>query len=287
MKLWSLALLGTILCITAADAQTPPSRLLRVSPFASVSQTIGITEVSVSYHRPGVKGREIWNKLVPNGQVWRAGANNATMITFSDDVQVNGNALKAGRYEFFLVPGEKEWKVIFNTAADQWGAYSYDSTKNAAVFTVTPAAAPMEEWLSYSFTDLAMNSATLLVRWEKLAVPVTITTNTADNMKKVEDGFRSQSAEQAALLARWSFDNSTDYERGLAAIDRAITMNPTFGNYALKAQLIAKTEKFADAVKAGEFAVEFGKKNGANTAGVEKMVADWKTKAGDAKGKKK
>jgi tetratricopeptide (TPR) repeat protein len=268
-------------------AQQQPQRLLRVSPFASVSQTIGISEVTVTFHRPGVKGREIWGKLVPFGQVWRAGANNATVFSFSDDVQINGTMLKAGKYSFFTIPGEKEWTVIFNSNADQWGAYYYDSTKNVLTFTVTPEQASHEEWLSYSFSDLTMSSAKVFLRWEKLSLSFTVATNTNENIAKLESSLTTQAATQAALLARYSIDNKSDYERGMQAADRAIALAPTWSNYSLKAQLLAAQDKFADAVKAGEQAIEIGKKAGANTSFFEKMVGEWKAKLPATKGKKK
>jgi len=278
-----------LICLSATLllGQQPPQRLLRVSPYASVSQTIGISDITITYHRPGVKGREIWGKLVPFGQVWRAGANNATVLSFSDDVTINGTTLKAGKYSFFTIPGEQEWTLIFNSTADQWGAYNYDSTKNVLMFTVKPEQSLHEEWMSFSFSELGIASATVTLRWEKLSVAFMISTNTEENIKKTESGLTSQAATQAALLARYSFDNKSDYDRGMSAIDRAIALAPTFGNHALKAQMLAQQEKFADAVKSGEQAVEIGKKAGANTANVEKMVAEWKTKLPPAKGKKK
>lgn len=282
-KLFSLLLC----CAFVLNAQQPPQRLLRVSPFASVTQTVGVNEMTITYHRPGVKGREIWGKLVPYNEVWRAGANNATVFSFSDDVEINGTTLKAGKYSFFTIPTEKEWTVIFNSAADQWGAYSYDSTKNVLKFSVTPEQAAHEEWLSYSFSDLSMNSAKVSLRWEKLAVPFTITTKTEENMKKAEANYSNLAAQQAALYARYLFDTKTDPDKGLQAINHAIELNPTFGNYALKAQMFAQKEQYADAVKTGEQAIAVGKKSNANTAGVEKMVEDWKGKLPPAKGKKK
>ncbi|KAB2922147.1 MAG: DUF2911 domain-containing protein [Bacteroidetes bacterium] len=287
MKRFLLFVLAAVFITSVTAAQIPPQRMLRVSPFATVSQTVGMTEMTVTYHRPGVKGRPIWGALVPYGQVWRAGANNATVFSFSDDVTINGTALKAGKYSFFTVPGEKEWTVIFNSQADQWGAYNYDSTKNVLSFTVTPAAAPHEEWLSYSFSDLTINSVLVTLRWEKLAVPFTVTTATEENMRKAESGLMSQAAGQASLYARYALDTKGDLDKGLAAAERAIALNPSFGNLALKAQLLAAKEMFAEAVKSGEAAIETGKKAGANTAGVEKMVAEWKTKLPPAKGKKK
>ncbi|MCK9407659.1 MAG: DUF2911 domain-containing protein [Bacteroidetes bacterium] len=287
MKTLSTLLFFISLCTAIAIAQQPPSKLLRVSPYSSITQTIGITEVSVMFHRPGVKGREIWNKLVPYNQVWRAGANNATVFSFSDDVTINGTTLKAGKYSFFTIPAEKAWTVIFNSQADQWGAYYYDSTKNVFTFSVTPEQAPHEEWLSYSFSDLGLTAAKLSLRWEKVSVSFVINTNTAENVSKLEGSFKSQAAQQAALLARYSLDSKSDYENGLQAIDRAISLNPSWGNFSVKAQLYAAQEKFADAVKTGEQALETGKKSGANVSTFEPMVNEWKTKLPPVKGKKK
>lgn len=287
MKHILTTLLLFIVTATLLMAQQQPQRMLRVSPFATVSQTIGISDVTVTYHRPGVKGREIWGKLVPFGQVWRAGANNATVFSFSDDVQINGTTLKAGKYSFFTIPGEKEWTIIFNSTADQWGAYYYDSTKNVLTFSVTPEQAAHEEWMSYSFSDLTMSSAKVSLRWEKLSVSFTVVTNTTENITKLESSLTTQAASQAALLARYSLDNKSDYDRGMPAVERAIALAPTFGNHALKAQLLAQQEKYADAVKSGEQAIEIGKKAGSNTANFEKMVGEWKAKLPAMKGKKK
>jgi hypothetical protein len=286
MKSFILAIMCCGVGLLTAQ-QHPPQRMLRVSPFASVSQTVGVTEIAITYHRPGVKGREIWGKLVPYNTVWRSGANNATVFSFSDDVQINGTTLKAGKYSFFTIPGETEWKVIFNSNADQWGAYSYDSSKNVLVFAVKPEQEQHEEWLSYSFSDLTMNSAKVLLRWEKIAIPFTISTNTDANIKNYETTYKNNSAQQAAIYARYTLDTKTDIDKGLEAIDRALALNPSFGNYSVKAQLLAQKEQWSDAVKTGERAIEMGKKGNANTEAVEKMVAEWKTKLPPAKGKKK
>lgn len=287
MKFFSSMLCAMLLLAAVAEAQPSPSKQLRVSPYSSLSQTVGVTEVGVMYHRPGVKGREVWNKLVPYNQVWRAGANNATIFSFSDDVTINGTVLKAGKYSFFTIPTEKEWTIIFNSAADQWGAYNYDSTKNVLTFRVTPEQAPHEEWLSYSFSDLGMSSAKVTLRWEKLAVAFSVNTNTEEQIAKIENSLKSQSAGQASTLARYILDTKGDLASGLLAIDRAIALNPSWGNISLKAQLYAAQEKFADAVKTGEMAVEAAKKANANSAAFETTLNEWKAKLPPAKGKKK
>jgi len=146
----------------------------RKSPKAGVSQMVGTTNVSVSYSRPGVKGREIWGKLVPYDKVWRAGADEATAVTFDKDVKFNGKKVGAGTYSFFVIPTENEWTVILNTVAEQWGAYSYDESKDLLRFTVKPEAADHTEWLQYTIDKTGDYSADLSMRWEKLKLTVKV-----------------------------------------------------------------------------------------------------------------
>ena len=127
---------------------------MRVSAKASVSQTIGFTEVTINYSRPGVKGRKIWGGLVPYNKVWRAGANEATKITFSRNVRINGEKLAAGSYSFFAIPGDKEWTLIFNKIANQWGAFTYNELQDALRIKVKPAQNNFHEWLMYSFSGI-------------------------------------------------------------------------------------------------------------------------------------
>lgn len=128
----------------------------------------GIT-VTVEFGRPNVKGRKIWGGLVPYDKVWRSGADEATTITFSGDVTVQGQALAAGTYSLFTIPGENEWTVIFNDVAEQWGSFNYDEAEDVLRVTATPTPAEMVETL-----DFVIAGADVILRWEELAVPVTI-----------------------------------------------------------------------------------------------------------------
>ena len=270
------ACVAVLVICQMASAQTPqPPKMLQVSPAATVTQTIGLTDITINYHRPGVKGREIWGKLVPYKEVWRSGANNATTISFSDDVTIGGKVLKAGMYSFFTLPTENDWTVIFNSVADQWGAYSYDSTKDILRFGVKAEVAPLEEWLSYSFSDLTVNSVKITLRWEKLAVAFTVSTNTDDNFTKQ----MKAAASQAGAYARYSLDTQSNPDTALEAVAKAIALNPSYGNYALKANLLAAKEQWGDAVRTAEEALKIGKEQKANTAALEKSLAEWKDKA--------
>src|SRR5437773_12011574 len=114
-----------------AQAPPPPFRAPRVSQHAVFKQTVGLTDVTIDYSRPAVKGRQIWGALVPYDKVWRTGANEATIISFSDDVTVNGQPLPKGSYSFHTIPGKDEWTLIFNKVDKQWGSFSYDEKQDA------------------------------------------------------------------------------------------------------------------------------------------------------------
>jgi hypothetical protein len=150
--------------------EKPDVKKVRVSPKAGVFQTIGITDVNVSYSRPGVKNRKIWGELVPYNKVWRAGADEATKITFSTDVIIEGKKLPAGSYGFFAIPGENEWTLIFNKVSDQWGAFTYNESEDALRIKVKPVSNSNHDWLLYSFTDMTSTTAQLNLIWEKLKV---------------------------------------------------------------------------------------------------------------------
>ncbi len=144
---------------------------LRISPKAAVIQIVGFTEVRIDYSRPGVKKRDIWGKLVPYDAVWRAGANEATKITFSSDVTVEGKKLKKGSYSFFAIPGKNEWTLIFNKVADQWGAFEYNESEDALRVKVKTEKAIWQEWLSYTINKASDTAAVIRLEWEKIKVP--------------------------------------------------------------------------------------------------------------------
>ena len=148
---------------------------IRISPKAMVEQTVGFTKVTIEYGRPGVKGRTIWGGLVPYNAVWRAGANEATKITFSTDVKIDGKKLKAGSYSFFAIPGQKTWTLIFNKVANQWGAFEYNDVEDALRIEVTPMQNNCwQEWLAYTINKSSDNKAVVILEWEKLKVPFNV-----------------------------------------------------------------------------------------------------------------
>jgi len=144
---------------------------VRISPKAMVQQTVGFTDVSIEYNRPGVKEREIWGGLVPYNVVWRAGANEATKITFSTDVEINGKKLNEGSYSFFAIPTKDNWTLIFNKVAEQWGAFEYNEAEDALRIEVMPEEGYWQEWLAYTITKTSDATAIIKLEWKKLKVP--------------------------------------------------------------------------------------------------------------------
>ena len=177
-----IALLVGFVAFSGLQAQD--LKFPQVSPAATVTQTVGLTDITISYHRPGVKGRTIWGDLVPYDKVWRTGANNATTIEFSHDVTVEGQPLKAGKYGLFTIPGKSEWTVVFSKQADIWGTYNYKEDQDVLRVKVKAAAAPFCEWLNFKFAKLTEGSAVVVLHWEKLMVPFALKVDTGGIVSK-------------------------------------------------------------------------------------------------------
>jgi Protein of unknown function (DUF2911) len=243
-----------------------------VSPPARVQQTVGLTEIAVSYHRPAVGGRPVWGQLVPYGEVWRSGANENTTVSFSSDVKIGGKPLRAGTYGLHAIPTAKEWTVIFSTATTSWGSYTYDQKEDALRVTVTPR--PLtgsEERLAYRFDDVTMTKATLTLAWEKLGVPIAIEVDTPKvvmaHMRaelRGSAGFNKESWQQAA--AYW-VRNGGPLDEALKMADRSVKMAPTYGNLMTRAEVLEKQGNAAGAKEARAKAQPLANENELNLAG--------------------
>ena len=189
------ALRGFLFCLLMAamsgvsPAQSFVLDLPLQSQRAMVSQRIGITDITISYHRPLVNDRKVWDDLVPYGKVWRAGANINTTITFSDPVQIEGKPLDKGTYGLHMIPNADEWTIIFSKNATSWGAFTYDQAEDALRVTVKPKAADMHNALTYDISDLQKDSAVVELEWEKIAVPFKVS---VDVHNVVQASFKKQ-----------------------------------------------------------------------------------------------
>lgn len=266
--------------------QLPQLRTPRVSQGATVTQVIGLSEVNIFYHRPGVKGRTIWGAkgsgaLLPYGDVWRAGANEPTLFTFSDDVMIAGKRLRAGTYRFVTIPGEREWTVIFNSEVQNWGTV-YEPEHDTLQFSVKPDRGPHEEWLSFSFTDLTPVSATVVLAWERMRIPFKIEFNI---LPKLQASVGTSGVLSSA--ARFAVDNKMYLKEAMEWIDRSLALDRNFFNLRTKAELLALAGKTKEAIATAEEGLKLIKARGLSSlpdfqrvqvTATEKMVAEWKSK---------
>ena len=214
----------------------------RLSQRGTVSQRIGLTDVTIVYHRPEVGGREIWGKTVPYGKVWRAGANENTTITFSDEVSVEGKPLAAGTYGLHTTPDKDQWTIIFSKNSTSWGSFSYDEKEDALRVTAKPQAADFREALTYTFEEVKPDSAAATLRWEKLAVPFHISVDVkAVVLKSIKNELRSVGGFTWAGFdeaAQWCLDNNYNLEEALKWEDTSIQNEERFENLETKSRIL-------------------------------------------------
>ncbi|HSS95413.1 MAG TPA: DUF2911 domain-containing protein [Terriglobales bacterium] len=242
MKRNFLISLCVMLFSISALAQSALLDIPRDSQHATVLQKVGITDIKVNYHRPLVKGRQIWGKVVPYDAVWRAGANENTTISFSDPVSVEGKALDAGTYGLHMIPGEKSWIVIFSKNSTSWGAFTYKQEEDALRVTVTPQPGEFHEALAYDFDDVKEDAATLTMRWEKLVVPVKIGVNTKElvqaSLHKQLRGFAQYTWDGWDDAANYLLANKLSMDDALNYCDRSIQVEERFDNLFTKSKVL-------------------------------------------------
>jgi tetratricopeptide (TPR) repeat protein len=227
---------------TNSEAQSTVLDLPRDSQHARLMQRIGLTDITINYHRPLVNGRQVWGKLVPYGEVWRAGANENTTIEFTDPVTVEGKPLAAGIYGLHMLPGENEWTVIFSRMAASWGSFTYDQKEDALRVAVKPQPSELHEALTYDFDDVKPNAATVTLRWEKLAVPFKLEVDTPhlveQSLEKQLRGLAQYTWEGWDDAATYLADHKGNQERALAYEDRSIRVEDRFENEITKARIL-------------------------------------------------
>jgi hypothetical protein len=225
----------------------------RLSQRASVVQRIGLTDITITYHRPEVGGREIWGKTVPYGKVWRSGANENTTITFSDDVSVEGKPLAAGTYGLHTIPDKDRWTIIFSKNSTSWGSFSYDEKEDALRVTSKPEAADFREALTYTFEEVKPDSTAATLRWEKLAVPFHISADVkASVLRSIKNELRSVGGFTWAgydEAAQWCLDNNYNLDEALKWEDTSIQNEERFENLETKSRILEALARKDDAAK--------------------------------------
>ena len=237
-RIVSLACLFALPIVSRAQGLDLP----RVSQHAKVTQRIGITDITIDYSRPLVNGRKIWGALEPYGKVWRAGANENTTIEFSDPVRVEGKPLAQGTYGLHMIPGEKEWTVIFSKNHTSWGSFTYDPAEDALRVTVTPQTSELHEALTYDFENPKPDSTVIAMRWEKVAVPFKVDLS-------VDQIVQASMKNQLRGAPKWTWlgwDEGANYllahkvalDDALKYADTSITTEERFDNLITKANVL-------------------------------------------------
>lgn len=296
--------------IFTAQSTSAQLRLPRPSQSASVKQTVGVTDVTITYSRPGVKGRTIWGEwpadvkgeatldnqntrpagapIVPNGHLWRTGANDATQFVVTDDVMINGQPLPAGSYSLHTIPGKDEWTVVLNGTANQWGSFGYDSAKDTLRVKAKPQwLTDNQEWMAFTIDPATENSATVNLRWEKIRVPFTVEVKdvAAIALAKARVTVAAAKADdwqapyQAAMYAKTNkadADAARWFEQSLKVLDEQAKTKETFQILSRKSTVLAGAGRKDEALAAAEKALVLGKAEKADTAQLEKRIADMK-----------
>jgi tetratricopeptide (TPR) repeat protein len=255
--------------------------LPRPSPFAKVSQDVGLTTITVDYSSPGVKGRKIWGGLVPYDKMWRTGANRATKITFSRDVTFAGKPVPAGTYALFTIPTKADWTVILNKRADQAGTGTgYKQDEDLLRVAIKPKAAPMRERMTFLFSDFTDEKGSLDLEWEKLRLSIPIGVATEKQALASINATLDDTWRVYANAARYMLENKKDYDAGLKYIDQSLALKEDWFNVFIKAELLAAKGRYKEAYPLAEKAQGLGQKseNFFLDADVKKALADWKKK---------
>ena len=230
--------LGSSFC----HAQSALLDLPRDSQHSAVTQRIGITDITISYSRPLVKGRPIWGKLVPYNEVWRTGANENTIVKFTDDVTIEGKPLAKGTYALFTIPGENQWTVIFSKVHTAWGSFTYNQADDALRVTVKPQATELHEAMTFDFDDVKADSAVATLRWEKVAVPFKVDVNVHDivqaSLHNQLQGLAQYTWEGWDDAATYLLTSKYDLNEALQYEETSIRTEPRFDNYLTKSQIL-------------------------------------------------
>ena len=265
-----------------ASAAFAEIKLPDASPAKVVTQEVGISKITLSYHRPGVKGRRVWGDLVPKEKVWRLGANEATTLELSHPAKINGFDIPAGKYALFAIPKDNQWTMIVNRKHEQWGAYAYKAADDVVRFGAKPESlAEPVEWLDIDTVPLSDRAVRVEVLWEKVRVPFTIEFDTqAMVWKQIDEKLANPAAtwDEYLTAARYAMQTNTRFEEGLTWVDEAMRRKESFWNYELKGLMLHKLGRDEEAAPLMYRAAELakGKAPQEYVDNVLREVASWK-----------
>ncbi len=254
-----------ILLLAGMSAFAQQIQMPQASPSAKIAQKVGLTDVTVDYSRPSTKGRKIFGELVPYGEVWRTGANGATIISFSTDVEIDGKKVPQGQYALYSIPGKSEWTIILSKDTKLWGAIGYNPDNDLMRFKAVPEKlSRVYETFEISFNNMTDNGADLSIKWEQTRVDFPITTQVdAIVMAQIKELVIDKDATDPTLLysaANYYFTNQKDIPQAYTWITKSVESDPKYWTMHLKAKielnLGKKTEALESAKKSKEMAIE-------------------------------
>ncbi len=252
--------LATIVMSIPSPAQSFVLDLPLQSQRAEISQRIGITDVTISYHRPLVNDRKVWGDLVPYGKVWRAGANENTTITFSDPVQIEGKPLDKGTYGLHMIPTADEWTIIFSKNSTSWGAFTYNEKEDALRVNVKPRPTDMHNALTYDFDQLKPDSAIVELEWEKLAVPFKVSVDVHDvveaSLKKQLRNLSQYTWMSWDDAASYLLTEKIDLDDALIYSNKSIENEDRFDNEMTKTKVLTALNRKDEAASAEKKALD-------------------------------
>lgn len=279
-----IALGLSLLFSTTTQAQELP----QPSPSAKVEQRIGLTDVTVQYSRPSAKGREIWGELVPYDEVWRVGANLNTLVTFSDDVKIEGESLPAGTYALFIKPTKEVWYVMFNTVIDGWGTGKYEEENDKLILKVTPKEGVNQESMQFSFDNLEGVNGDLILAWQKLSINMKITVDVEKKAwENVDKALAEITDENKASVyrnaAKYAVTTNKRLDEAKKWIDESIKAKESWYSYFVRADVLHANKDNKGAIASAKKAIELGeaesKKDGkpfSYKGNIEKAIATYK-----------
>ncbi len=277
----SVLVFALVATVAGGLAAQQAVKLPRASQHAVLTQTIGLTDMTIVYSRPGAKSRKVFGELVPFGQVWRTGANEATTINFSEPVTINGQKLAAGSYSLHTIPGADSWTLIFNSVDKQWGSFTYDQTKDALRVQAKPTTAPFTEWFTVEVPSLSTDQATVALRWETTQVAFVVGTDTTNsvlaNLRAAIATATPDDWRTTMRAAQFAFENKVAGDSAAGWLEQSIKTNENINNLYLKARMTAAAGHRGEAIRIAQQAI--GKatdKDKDEVAEIQKNIDRWK-----------
>lgn len=273
--------------LASATTGQPQLPLPQASPHAIIEQTLGLTDVTVDYHSPAVRKRAVWGELVPYDQVWRAGANENTLLTFSRPVKLNGKEVAAGQYSLYVFPrADAEWDFILNRVTTHWGTENYDPKDDVVHVPVLPEKATFQETLLYWFSEVKPASGRLNLTWERRTLSMLIETDVQTQVLAGIAETLAQHPNNWQLLtqaADYLVQNNLQPELALRYINESLRLQDAYANNWVKARLLASQQDYTTAIVYARKALKLGSKEDADfkaqQPAMRVSLTEWQAKA--------